>query len=63
MILIYHLKSLTDEYSIILATWPFGEPPTLGENQLKILVGWKLWEKLLNLKIGHKWLQALILWF
>ena len=27
MILIYHLKSLTDEYSIILATWPFGEPP------------------------------------
>ena len=27
MILIYHLSSLTDEYSIILATWPFGEPP------------------------------------
>ena len=26
MILIYHLKSLTDEYSIISATWPFGEP-------------------------------------
>ena len=26
MILIYHLKSLTDEYSIILASWPFGEP-------------------------------------
>ena len=27
MILIDHLKSSTDEYSIILATWPFGEPP------------------------------------
>ena len=26
MILIYHLKSLTDEYWIILATWPFGDP-------------------------------------
>ena len=28
MILIYRLKSLTDEYSVILATWPFGEAPS-----------------------------------